>query len=123
MLGVDAIVEGSVVREGHQVRVHAQLIRAATDEHIWAGEYQREYQSILEVQEEVARSIVEQIELNLTPEDRARLASTHPVDPEAHENYLKGRYYFSQRTEDALHKSIASFQQAVDERPRLRSGV
>jgi TolB-like protein/Tfp pilus assembly protein PilF len=113
MLAVDAIVEGSLVKEGHQIRVHAQLIRAATDEHIWAGEYQREYKGILEVQEEVARDIVEQIQLNLTPEDRERLASKPPVDPEAYENYLKGRYYFSQRTEDALHKSIASFQQAI----------
>ena len=117
MLAVDAIVEGSLVQEGHQIRVHAQLIRAATDEHIWAGEYQREYQSILEVQEEVARNIVEQIQLNLTTEDRARLASKPPVDPEAYENYLKGRYYFNQRTEDALHKSIASFQQAIARDP------
>ncbi len=113
MLGVDAIVEGSIVREGSRIRVHAQLIRGATDEHIWSEEYQREYRSLLEVQEEVARSIAEQIEVSLTPEDRARLASRHPVDPEAHENYLKGRYYFNQRTEDALNKSIASFQQAI----------
>ena len=117
MLAVEAIVEGSLVREGHQIRVHAQLIRAATDEHIWAGEYQREYQSILEVQEEVARNIVEQIQLNLTPEDRARLASKPPVDPQAYESYLRGRYYFNQRTEDALHKSIASFQQAIARDP------
>ncbi len=117
MLAVDAIVEGSLVRDGQQIRVHAQLIRAATDEHIWAGEYQRNYESILEVQGEVARSIVEQIELNLTPEERARLASRAPVDPQAYENYLKGRYYFSQRTEDALHKSIASFQQAITRDP------
>ena len=113
MLRVDAIVEGSIVREGRQVRVHAQLIRAATDEHIWAEEYQREYGSLLEVEEEVSRSIVEHIEVNLTQEDRARLASTHAVDPEAHENYLKGRYYFNQRTQGALNKSIASFQQAI----------
>ena len=117
MLTVEAIVEGSLVQEGHEIRVHAQLIRAATDEHIWAGEYQREYQSILEVQEEVARNIVEQIQLNLTPEDRARLASKPPVDPEAYESYLRGRYYFNQRTEDALHKSIASFQQAIARDP------
>jgi TolB-like protein/Flp pilus assembly protein TadD len=113
MLGVDAIVEGSIVREGREVRVHAQLIRAATDEHIWAEEYQREYGSLLEVEEEVSRSIAEQIEVNLTPEDRARLVPTRPVDPEAHENYLKGLYYFNQRTEGALNKSIASFQQAI----------
>jgi TolB-like protein len=117
MLAVDAIVEGSLVQEGHQIRVHAQLIRAATDEHIWAGEYHREYQSILEVQEEVARNIVEQIQLNLTPEERARLVSKPPVDPEAYESYLRGRFYFSQRTEDALHKSIASFQQAIARDP------
>ncbi|MGC2401779.1 MAG: tetratricopeptide repeat protein, partial [Acidobacteriaceae bacterium] len=117
MLAVDAIVEGSLVREGQQIRVHAQLIRAATDEHIWAGEYQRNYKSILEVQGEVARSILEQIELNLSPEERTRLVSGRPVDPQAYENYLKGRYYFNQRTEDALHKSIASFQQAVTSDP------
>ncbi len=117
MLAVDAIVEGSLVREGQQIRVHAQLIRAATDEHIWAGEYQRNYESILEVQGEVARSIVEQVALNLSPEERARLVSGRPVDPQAYENYLKGRYYFSQRTEDALHKSIASFQQAITSDP------
>lgn len=117
MLGVDAVLEGSLVREGHQVRVHAQLIRAATDEHIWAGEYQREYQSILEVQEEVTRSIVAQIEVDLTPEDRARLASTRQVDPDAHENYLKGRYYFNQRTADALNKSILYFNEAIAKDP------
>ena len=112
-LRVDAIVEGSIIREGSRIRIHAQLIRGATDEHIWSEEYPREYRSLLEVQEEVARRIAEQIQISLTPEDRARLASTHPVDPEAHENYLKGRYYFNQRTGDALNKSIASFQQAI----------
>jgi len=113
MLGVEAIVEGSLVREGRQVRVHTQLIRAATDEHIWAGEYQREYGSILEIQEEFTQSIVGQIEVNLKPEERARLAAVRAVDPEAYEDYLKGRYYFNQRTVDALHKSITSFQQAI----------
>jgi TolB-like protein/Tfp pilus assembly protein PilF len=113
MLGVDAIIEGSLVRDGRQVRVHTQLIRAATDEHIWAGEYQRDYGGILEIQEEFTRSIVEQIEVNLTPEDRAHLAAARPVDPEAYDDYLKGRYYFNQRTEDALNKSITSFQQAI----------
>jgi len=117
MLAVDAIVEGSLVQEGHEIRVHAQLIRAATDEHIWAGEYQRDYQSILAVQNEIARNIVAQIQLNLTPEDQVRLASKLPVDPGAYESYLKGRYYFNQRTEDALHKSIASFQQAIASDP------
>jgi len=116
-LGVDAIVEGSVIKEGGQVRFHAQLIRGASDEHIWAGEYQREYRSLLALQEEVARSIAERIEISLTPHERLTLASTHPIDPEANENYLKGRYYFNQRTLDALNKSIGFFQQAIAQDP------
>ena len=90
-----------------------QLIRGATDEHIWAGEYQREYRSLLALQDEVTRNIAERIEISLTPQERLTLASTHPVDPEAHEDYLKGRYYFNQRTQDALHKSTGFFQQAI----------
>ena len=112
-LGVDAVVEGSVIREGGQVRVHTQLIRGATDEHIWAGEYEREYRSLLTLQEAVAQNIVERIEISLTPQERVTLASTHPVAPEAHEDYLKGRYYFNQRTRGALDKSIEFFQQAI----------
>src|ERR1700681_350089 len=109
-LGVDAIVEGSVIREGTQIRVHAQLIRAATDEHIWAGEYQREYRSILSLQEEVARSIVQQIKIRLTPQEQVGLAGARPVDSQVQESYLKGRYYFNQRTEDSLNRSVGYFQ-------------
>ena len=118
-LGVDAIVEGSVIREGAQVRVHAQLIRGASDEHIWAGEYQRDYRSLLALQEEVARTIAERIEISLTPQEQERLtlASTHPLDPEAHEDYLKGRYFFNQRTQEAVNKSIGFFQQAIARDP------
>jgi TolB-like protein/Flp pilus assembly protein TadD len=116
-LGVDAIVEGSVMREGGQIRVHAQLIRGTTDAHIWAEEYQREYRSILSVQREVAQSIAERIEISLTPQERGSLASQHPVDPEAYEDYLKGRYYFNQRTEGPLNRSIGYFQKAIARDP------
>jgi len=116
-LRVDAIVEGSVIREGSRIRVHAQLIRGATDEHIWSEEYQREYRSILVLQEEVARSIAERTKISLTRQERVDLAPTRAVDPEAHEDYLKGRYYFNQRTADALNKSIAYFQQAISRDP------
>jgi TolB-like protein/Tfp pilus assembly protein PilF len=116
-LGVDAIVEGSVTREGSHVRVHAQLIRGATDEHIWAEEYQREDRSILELQDDVARSISGRIESSLLPQGRARLPTASTVSPEAYEDYLRGRYYFNQRTEDALNKSIASFQRAIGREP------
>ena len=120
-LGVDAIVEGSVIREGSRVRVNAQLIRGATDEHLWAEEYQREYRSILALQDEVARTIARQIKITMTPQERAGLAGTRTVDPEAHENYLKGRYYSNQRTEEALKRGIAYFQQAVARDPTYAS--
>ena len=115
-LHVDAVVEGSVLREGSQVRVTVQLIRGATDESVWAGQYQREDRSILALQDEVARSIVERIKVSLTPGD-SNQAPPRIVAPEAHEAYLKGRYYFNQRTEDALNKSISYFQQAIARDP------
>jgi len=122
ILGVDAIVEGSVIREGDQVRVHAQLIRGASDEHIWAGEYQRQCRSLLTVQDEVARNIAERIEISLTPQDRLARASARPVEPEAYEDYLKGRYFFNERTQDALNKSIGFFEQATAQDPNYAAG-
>jgi TolB-like protein/DNA-binding winged helix-turn-helix (wHTH) protein/Flp pilus assembly protein TadD len=116
-LHVDAVLEGAVIREGNQIRIHAQLIRGVTDEHIWTGEYQREYRSVLVLQDEVARTIAQRIEINLTPQDQESLARLRAVDPEAHENYLKGRYYFNQRTTDALNKSIGYFRQAIAKDP------
>ncbi|MCU1296820.1 MAG: Adenylate cyclase [Acidobacteriaceae bacterium] len=112
-LRIDAIVEGSVIREGSRVRVTVQLIRGATDEHIWAEEYEQEYRSILTLQEEVTRTIVQQIKIRLTPQEQVGLSGARAVDPQVHENYLKGRYYFNQRTEDSLNRSIAYFQQAI----------
>jgi TolB-like protein/DNA-binding winged helix-turn-helix (wHTH) protein len=116
-LQVDAIVEGSVIREGSQIRVHAQLIRIATDEHIWAGEYERESRGILVLQEEVAGNIAERIETSLTPKRRAGQGFARVVDPEAYEDYLKGRYYFNQRTVKALNESVEYFQQAIERDP------
>ena len=116
-LQVDAIVEGSVIREGNQIRVHAQLIRASSDEHLWAGEYEREYQSVLVLQEEVAGNIAGRIQASLAPLKRTGTAHPRTVDPEAYEDYLKGRYYFNLRTVDALNKSVECFQHAIGKDP------
>ncbi|MCU1271739.1 MAG: hypothetical protein JWN74_3033 [Acidobacteriaceae bacterium] len=120
-LHVDAIVEGSVIREGSQVRVTVQLIRGDTDAHIWAEEYQQEYRSILALTEEVARTIAQQIKIRITPQEQVDLAGARAVDPQVHESYLKGRYYFNQRTEDSLNKSIEYFQQAIAKDPTYAS--
>jgi TolB-like protein/Tfp pilus assembly protein PilF len=120
-LGVDAVMEGSVQREGDQVRISIQLIDAATDKYLWAEQYQREYRSILALQSEVARAIVQQIKITLTPQEQVRLGSAHMVDPQAHEAYLKGRYYSNKRTEKNLKKSIEYFQQAIEKDPNYAS--
>lgn len=120
-LGVDGIVEGSVIREGNTIRVHAQLIRARTDEHIWAGEYEREYRSVLALQEEVAGNIAGRIQASLSPAGRP-VSASRTVDPEAYEDYLKGRYYFNLRTVDALNRSVEYFRKAISKDPSYALG-
>ncbi len=95
-LGVDALVEGSVVRSGSKVRITAQLIHAASDRHLWAQSYERELSDALTVQGEVAREIAERISARLTPQEQAELAREHPVNPEVAILYFKGSYFLSQ---------------------------
>src|SRR6267154_1719384 len=89
-LGVDTVVEGSVLRQGNQVRITAQLIDARTDHHLWAHSYVRDLNDVLTLQAEVARTIAAQIRIAVTPEERARLARPRTVDPEAQDLYLQG---------------------------------
>ena len=95
-LGVDALVEGSVVRSGSKVRITAQLIHAASDRHLWAHSYDREMSDVLTVQGEVAREIAESISVRLTPLEQANLSRSHPVSPEVALLYFKGSYFLSQ---------------------------
>jgi len=112
-LGADAIVEGTVFRSGDRVRITAQLLDARTDRHLWAREYERDLRDVIAMQDEVARDIADEIRVELTPQERARLAGSHPVNPEAHEAYLKGLYYWNQFTEAGVKKSLGFFQQAI----------
>jgi TolB-like protein/DNA-binding winged helix-turn-helix (wHTH) protein/Tfp pilus assembly protein PilF len=95
-LGVDALVEGSVARSGSRVRVTTQLIRAASDSHLWAHTYDREIRDVLTVQGEMAREIAESISARLTPREQAQLSRAHPVDAEVALLYFKGSYFLSQ---------------------------
>ena len=121
-LGADAIVEGAVFRSGSRVRITAQLIDARTDHHLWAHAYERDLKDVLVLQDEVARDIANEIRVELTPQERARLAGSHPVNPEAHEAYLKGRYYWDQFTEAEGRKSLGFFQQAIGKDPNYALG-
>jgi len=115
-LHVDAVVEGSVIRDGNHVRVHAQLIRAATDEHFWSETYDRELQDVLALQSDVAQSIARKVEVTVTGEEHARLMASRSIPPEVYEMYLKGQ--FGKNTSRAeLEQSVAYFEQAIQRDP------
>ncbi len=116
-LNVDAVVEGTVLRSGEQVRIAAQLIQAPTDTHLWAKSYEGDVRHTLALQKEVARAIAEQIRIKLTPQEQAVLGSVKVVSPEAYENYLKGRYFWNKRTADGLKKATYYFNQAIKSDP------
>ena len=111
-LGVDAFVEGSVIREGNRIRVHAQLIRAETDEHFWSEEYDRELQDVLALQSEVAQAIAEKVKVSITGQERDRLVAARPVAPEVYESYVKGSND-PQYTKAQIEHRIADFQDAI----------
>jgi TolB-like protein/Tfp pilus assembly protein PilF len=116
-LHVDAVVEGSVERSQNRVRITAQLIRAATDQHIWAESYERDLKDVLLLQDQVSRSIAKSIQVKLTPLDQERLRSSRVVDPAAYELYLKGRYFWTKRTPESIQKAIDLFGQAIEADP------
>jgi serine/threonine protein kinase/tetratricopeptide (TPR) repeat protein len=116
-LGVDAVVEGSVQRSGDKVRINAELIQASTDRLLWAKSYERDLRDILTLQSAVAQAIVTEVEVKVTPLEKARLAKSHPVNAEAHEAYLTGRFYWNEQTADGLMKSISYFEQAIAKDP------
>jgi serine/threonine-protein kinase len=116
-LNVDAVVEGSVERAGDQVRITAQLIEASTDRHLWAKSYQRDLRDVLNLQDEVARAIAQQIRVKLTPEEQIHLSAARPLDLDAQDAYLTGRYYWNRRTTEAIRKSCDYFQLAIKRDP------
>ncbi len=116
-LNVNTIVEGSVLRVGERVRITAQLIDAATDRHLWAKSYERDLRDILSLQGEVAQAIASEIRVKLTPQEETQLARTRPVNPAAHDLYLKGRFAWNKRTPAGMTKSVEYFNQALEHDP------
>ena len=116
-LDVNGIVEGSVLRSGNRVRITALLVDVAADRHLWAETYERDVGDILALQSDVACTIAEQIEVTITPQEEARLAGKRAVDPEAFQAYLKGRYHWEKRSQEALQKAKQFFQEAIERDP------
>jgi TolB-like protein/DNA-binding winged helix-turn-helix (wHTH) protein/Tfp pilus assembly protein PilF len=113
-LGVDYILEGSVRRDNGRARVSAQLIRVSDQTHLWAQSYDvRDLSDLIEVQNAIGRAIADAVQINLSPQARHILARSRPANPEAYELYLKGRFYWNQRTPTATREGIRFFEQAI----------
>jgi TolB-like protein/DNA-binding winged helix-turn-helix (wHTH) protein/Tfp pilus assembly protein PilF len=118
-LGVDAIVEGTIVRSGDRVRITAQLIDAYSDQHIWAESYERDFRDVLSLQSEVAQQIANQIGIKLTAGEQRRLTAKHEVDPGAHEAYLKGAFYWKRLDCSDFETALKYFEEAATKDPNF----
>ncbi len=117
-LGVDAIVEGSVIQEGDRIRVTAQLIRGSTDAHFWSVTYDRELRDALGLESELAQTIAEKVQVTVTGKERERLIATRPVAPEVYESYLKARFAYNKGNSKAdIEESIGHFENAINKDP------
>jgi serine/threonine protein kinase/tetratricopeptide (TPR) repeat protein len=113
-LNVDGVVEGSVQRVGNRVRVAAQLIDGPTDQHVWAKSYERDATDILTLQQELARAIADEIQVNVTPQEQTRLTSARQVNPEAYNALLKANYLLdNQRSVENARRAVEYSQQAL----------
>jgi TolB-like protein/DNA-binding winged helix-turn-helix (wHTH) protein/Tfp pilus assembly protein PilF len=116
-LNVEAIVEGSVVRSGNQVRITAKLIDAPSERQLWAESYERELKDVFALEGEVVRDIAQEIRVKISPREETRLTARRPVDPEAHEAYLKGRHYWYKFNAES-EKSGHFFEDAIAKDPQ-----
>jgi TolB-like protein/DNA-binding winged helix-turn-helix (wHTH) protein/Tfp pilus assembly protein PilF len=116
-LRVDALVEGSIERAGDRVRIRAQLIRASTDQHLWAESYDGSVTDLLSLEDHVARDIALKVAVNLTPAQERQFVRARPVNPDAYLDYLRGRFYWNQRTAEGFDRALRYFQAAIDKDP------
>jgi TolB-like protein/DNA-binding winged helix-turn-helix (wHTH) protein/Tfp pilus assembly protein PilF len=118
-LGVDAVVEGTVMRSENRIRITARLIDARSDRNLWAQSYERDLRDVLTLQNEVARQVATEVGINLTAGERARLASIREINPDAHEAYLRGIFYWKQLSCEGFRKGLQYFEQSADKDPHF----
>jgi tetratricopeptide (TPR) repeat protein len=116
-LGVDAVLEASVLREANRVRVTAHLLRASTELSLWTESFERDFSSVLSIQRDVARAVARTVRVRMRPQEEERLARTRQVNPSTYEAYLKGMYHLNKATQADREKGVAWFHQAVEHDP------
>ena len=116
-LNVDVAVEGSLLRVAERVQITVQLIQASTDTHIWADSYERDLRDILTLLSEIARTIADEINITLTPEQEARLVARRPVNPKAYNLYLLGMFHLRKETPEGAMMGLDYLRQAIEHDP------
>jgi TolB-like protein/DNA-binding winged helix-turn-helix (wHTH) protein len=116
-LNVDGLVEGTVSRSGNHLRITANLLQASPEKHLWAESYESEVGDVLALEGQLAQAIAHEIQVTLTPKERELLGNARPVNPQAHDDYLRGRYFCDRDTREAVEKGIKYFELAINEAP------
>jgi len=116
-LNVNGLITGALRLAGERVRVTAQLIDPATGAQVWAHGYERDVRDVVSLENEIVAAIAREVNLKLTPQEKSRLASARPVNPEAYVAYTKGRFYLNKPTPEEYAKGLAYMQQAIDMDP------
>jgi len=116
-LNVDGLVEGTVSRSGNHFRITANLLQASPEKHLWAESYESDVGDVLALEGQVAQAIAREIQVKLTPAEQKLLGSARPVDPQAHDDYLRGLYFCDKATRESVEKGIKYFELAIKEAP------
>ncbi|WP_191621337.1 tetratricopeptide repeat protein [Marinihelvus fidelis] len=112
-LGVETVLEGSIRRAGDRVRITAQLIEASTDSHLWSDTYDRELKDVFAIQDDIAQSITDALEMTLTPKERRSIQNVATADAGAYDYYLRGRSYMYTMTKHDYEHAINMFKKAI----------
>ncbi len=116
-LGVANILEGSVQKVADQVRVNVQLINAESDAHLWAESFDRQLTDVFRIESEISKTIADTLQAKLTGSEKRAIAARPTENSEAHEFYLKGRFFWNKRTANDLKTAISYFRQAIEKDP------
>jgi TolB-like protein/Tfp pilus assembly protein PilF/predicted Ser/Thr protein kinase len=116
-LGVRAVLKGRVMQRGDDLQISAELVDARDNSHIWGQQYSRKASDIFALQNDLAKEMTTMLRMRLTGEDEKRMAKTYTANPEAYQDYLKGRFWWGKRNEEGFNKGIEYFQQAIAKDP------
>lgn len=116
-LNVGTVLEGSVRKAGNKLRITAQLINVADGFHLWSETYDRDMQDVFVIQDDISQRIVDALKIKLTGDQTVHFTKRYTENTEAYQSYLKGRYYWSKRSEEGLKKALEFFKQSLDQDP------